>query len=623
MISAVARVRIEARAQCEPPPQLTVSEFADYEIQVTSGPFQGTQWKTSTAPYQRGIMDAFHEPGVEIVVAMCSSQVGKTSIALNIVGYHMAHDPCPILVVQPTARPMAEEFSKNRLDPLIAASPMLKEAVSRKRSRDSTNTMLNKQFWGGSLSIGGANSAASLAARSVRLLVLDEVDRFPHELPGEGSTIAVALKRTAAFGRRRRVLMISSPTLVDGTVHAWFQRGDQRRFHVPCPACGAMRPYRWQDVRWVDDDPSTARLHCPECDHGCDDLERVNALSAGEWVSKSPGEPTDDSSVVSFHIWEAYSPFSTLASMVRGFLEARKGQKEGDRAEMHAWQNTTLGEPIEPDWGEGVEPNTLYVRRRKFRAPVPGGACLLTAGVDVQDDRLELLVVGWGPGEESWLVDRRVLPGDTSQLEVWDALDERLAHDYRHESEQLLPISATCIDSAGHRTDAVYDFCADRTARRVFAVVGRAGEGRPIMSSPSMKKRTNRCTVPLFVVGVDTAKHIIMGRLRVVEEGPGHVHIPLDNWADEELIAQLTSERWVRRYHRGVVKAAWVKQRRRNEMLDCFVYALGGLRMLNPDLTAIADRLENPDAVAGKQRQQEERREPWIKPTPDGWLRRR
>ena len=225
MISAASRVRIEARAQFAPPPQLTVSEFADYEIKVTSGPFQGTQWNTSTAPYQRGIMDAFHEPGVEIVVAMCSSQVGKTSVALNVVGYHMAHDPCPILVVQPTARPMAEEFSKNRLDPLIAASPMLHDAVSRKRSRDSTNTMLNKQFRGGSLSIGGANSAASLAARSVRLLVLDEVDRFPLELPGEGSTIAIALKRTAAFGRRRRVLMISSPTLVDGTVHEWFQRG--------------------------------------------------------------------------------------------------------------------------------------------------------------------------------------------------------------------------------------------------------------------------------------------------------------------------------------------------------------------------------------------------------------
>src|SRR6185295_470666 len=183
----VAAILREVRAGYNPPPRLTVSEFADRELVVTSGPLAGTHWSTDWAPYQREIMDAFHEPGVEIVVVMGSAQWGKTSIALNLVAYHMVHDPCPILVVEPTVDPMAREFAKNRLDPLIAASPALRAVVSKKRAKDSANTMLAKAFRGGSIAIGGANSAASLAARTIRVLILDEIDRYPAELTGEGA----------------------------------------------------------------------------------------------------------------------------------------------------------------------------------------------------------------------------------------------------------------------------------------------------------------------------------------------------------------------------------------------------------------------------------------------------
>lgn len=609
-----------------PPPRLTVSQFSDQEILVTSGPLAGTHWQTDYAPYQRAILDAFHEPGVQTVVVMGSSQWGKTSCAVNVVAYHMAHDPCTILVVEPTVEPMARDFARNRLEPIIAASRALADVVSKKRAKDASNTVLAKTFRGGAIAIGGANSAASLASRAVRLLVLDEVDRYPAELPGEGNTISIALKRTTAYGRRRRVLFISSPTLRDATIHAWFQRGDQRYFQVPCPGCGAFFAYTWAQVRWVDDDPATARLHCPHCDHGLDDVERVAVLGRGQWVATQPDRR--DRSIVSFHVWEAYSPLSSLGAIVTAFLQARADQKHGDPSTMHTWENTTLGEPIEPDRGEGVEPHALLVRREPFAAPVPDGACLLTMGVDVQDDRLELLVVGWGPGEESWVVDRDTLAGDTSQPDPWSALDLVLEREYLHAGGSSLTVQATCIDSAGHRTTMVYDYAARKAARRVYAIIGRDGQ-RPIVSSPSPRQwGRHKRKVPLYTIGVDAAKALWVSRLAMIEKGRGFVHLPQADWCDDEFAAQLTSERLVSRWVKGVPVQVWKKVRPRNEALDCAVYALAALRLVHPDLEALAARLRKaqqptapvPPSSPGEPPMPAKR---WIPPRSGSWLRGR
>lgn len=587
--AAVGRLLRRVVERFAPPPRLTVSQFADREIIVTSGPLAGTHWQTDYAPYQRGILDAFHEPGVQTVVVMGSSQWGKTACAVNVAAYHIAHDPCTILVVEPTVEPMARDFARNRLEPIIAASRSLADVVSRKRSKDSSNTILEKTFRGGSIAIAGANSAASLASRSVRLLILDEIDRYPRELPGEGNPIQIALKRTTSYGRRSRRLLLSSPTVTDGPIHSWFQRGDQRRWHVPCLHCGAFFAYAWGHVKWRDDDPGTARIHCPACDYGLDDAERIAILGRGQWV---PGNPRRaDRSIVSVHIWEAYSPMSSLAAIVSSFLQARADQKRGDRSTMHTWQNTTLGDPVEPEQGEGAEPHALLLRRETFAAPVPGGACVLTMGVDVQDDRLELLVVAWGPGEECWIVDRDTLAGDTSQRDPWKALDVVMERTYRHESGVPLSIAATCVDSAGHRTTMVYDYAAAKSARRVYAIIGRDGQ-RPIVSSPTPRKwgRGQR-QVPLYTIGVDAAKSLWLSRLNVAEHGRGYVHLPLADWCDEELVDQLTAERLVNRWTKGIPHQVWKKLRPRNEALDCAVYALAALRLLHPDLDALAAKL--------------------------------
>lgn len=615
--SVIADVLTKARGAWAPPPELTVSQFADQEIVVASGPLSGTRWQTDFAPYQRGIMDAVHE-GAQFIVVMGSSQWGKTACAVNVVAYHIAHEPCEIMVVEPTVKPMAEDFAKNRLDPTIKASPALNAVVDKKRQKDASNTTLLKTFRGGFLALAGSNSAASLAARAIRLLVLDEVDRYERTLKGEGDTISIAIKRTTTFRSRRRILMLSSPTLVGAPIHAWFQRGDQRRFYVPCPSCGVMHPFMWSQVRWIDDDPRTARLHCPACDYAIDEAERVAILRRGEWRAERPDR--EDPTVVSFHLWEAYSPLSSLRDIVAAFLRARLAQKAGDREEMHTWQNTTLGEPVEPDRGEGLEPHALLLRREASTAgvDVPADGCCITMGIDVQDDRLELLAIAWGPGEESWLIDRQTLPGDTSQPSPWAMLDEVLTHEYAHATGQRLPVTAACIDSGGHRTTLVYDYAQRQAARRVFATIGRDGQ-RPIVSSPSPKRwGRHQRKVPLYTIGVDAAKALVVSRLALTEKGRGYVHLPHEDWADEELAAQLTSERLVTRWNKGVPHQVWVKIRARNEALDCFVLALGALRLVHPDLDALRARLygphDPPPPVATK-------RPRWI-PAQRGWLRR-
>lgn len=608
-----------------PPPDFSVSEFCDEHIVLTSGPLSGAKWRTDFAPYQRGILNAFEEQDVEYVIVKSSSQVGKTSIAIGVVAFHIAHDPCSILVVEPTVRPMAEEFSRNRLAPIIDATPILADAVSRRRAKDSANTILEKTFRGGAISIGGANSAASLAARSIRLLVLDEVDRYPLELPGEGSTIRIAIKRTTAFRGQRRIMMLSTPTLAGAPIDAWHKRGDCRRFQVPCLECDTLAPYEWKHVVWQDNDPSTARLECPACGHQRSDAERVAALDFGAWVPDNPERR--DRSIVSFHLWEAYSPMSSLAEIVDGFLVARAEQKAGNRAAMVTWTQTTLGEAVEPVDGEGVQPEGIIMRREEYAADAPAGVACLTMGVDVQDDRLELLVIGWGPDEESWIVHRETVPGDTSQADPWAGLDAALDRTFEHEGGAQLPISAACIDSAGHRTATVYAYAQQNAARYVYAIIGRDGQ-RPIVSSPSPRRwGRNERPVPLYTVGVDSAKALIVSRLKLEAAGPGCIHLPIAEWCDDELVRQLTAEKLITLHTRGVPREVWRKVRTRNDALDCAVYALAALRLRRVDLRALHARIAaggtptaGPPAGGARPRPARKR---WIEHRDGGWMGRR
>lgn len=599
-----------------PPPTLTVSEWSDRFRRLSSeaSPEPG-QWSTARAPFQRAIMDAWTDPLVETVVVMSSAQVGKTEMLLNAIGYVVDIDPGPILLVQPTLE-MAEAFSKDRLDPMVRDTPSLQAKVSANR-RDASNTLRHKAFPGGQITLAGSNSPASLASRPIRYVLVDEADRF--ESTKEGDPIALATKRTTRFWNRKH-LIVSTPSVKGiSRIESRFEESDQRRCYVACPHCDHQHVLQWRHVKWADGRPDSAALVCPGCGAEIDEQGRAAMLRAPVWRATAPFTGT-----AGFHIWEAYSPWRRLADIVADFLEAKRATDT-----LQVFVNTSLGETWE-EQGEQADGSVLLARREPYTARVPDGACCLTAGVDVQDDRLEALVIGWGPGEESWVVDHRVIPGDPQRPEPWQELDQLLAEPFAHETGAMVTVMASCIDTAGHRTQYAYDFCRTRRHQRVHAVIGRAGSDMPIVSSRSTKGRgTERRTVDLYTVGTDQTKALLYSRLKITERGPGFVHLPLAHQGDdafrdgvdEEFIAQLTSEKLVTKHRMGVPHRVWVETRARNEALDMFVYAIAALRLLRPNLEAMLAQLRPTREPVAKP-SPAPTRSAWV-PKQHGWLKGR
>ncbi len=536
---------------------------------------------TSRAEYQRGIMDAVSDPAIRTVVVMSSAQVGKTEVLNCLVGYHIDQDPAPILVLQPTLE-MAHTWSKDRLAPMLRDTPVLRGKVREPRSKNSGNTLLHKLFPGGHITMAGSNSPASLASRPIRVVLCDEVDRYPPSAGSEGDPVNLARKRTATFWNRK-VILTSTPTVKGvSRIELEFSQSDMRYFNVPCPHCSAKQPLKWANVTWAKTDegdglPDTAQYACDVCGALWTEIQRQVAVKRGEWIATGP-----KSDRAGFHLSELYSPWSTLPDIVRAFLEAKRSPEL-----LKTWVNTSLGETWEDRGGEGIDETTLYGRREKYAAEVPLGGLLLTAGIDVQHDRIEMEVVAWGEGEESWNVDYRVIPGDTSRDEVWRDLDDALSETYTHETGSQFGITSAVIDSSD-QTTRVYAFVKRSRHQRLFAGKGVSGAGRPVAQVSRRGKGVKRRDVDLYAIGVDDAKGIIYARLRATEPGPGYCHFPMER--DVEYFQQLTAEKLVTRFHKGFPIKEWVKTRPRNESLDCRVYSYAALRILNPVWSAIQRR---------------------------------
>lgn len=603
----------------KPPPRLTVSQWADQSRVLSSeASAEPGKWNTARAPYQREIMDAVSDPSIHTVVVMSSAQVGKTEVLLNMVGFIIDIEPGPMLLIQPTLE-MAEAFSKDRLVPMLRDSPTLRAKVAFGR-KDAANTILHKTFPGGHITMAGSNSPAGLASRPIRVILADEVDRW--EVGKEGDPLALAAKRSATFWNRK-LLVTSTPTVKGiSRIERRFEESDQRRCFVPCPFCAHRFVLTWSHVKWEPDRPDTAHLECPACSGQIREAGRKAMLRAPEWRPTAPFR-----GIAGFHLWEAYSPWRRLSDIVADFLDAKRSP-----GTLQVFVNTSLGETWE-ERGEQAETHVLLARRERFAAAVPAGACCLTMGVDVQDDRLEALIIGWGPGEESWVVEARVIPGDPSRLEPWQELDELLGATFIHETGANMGVLATCIDTAGHRTQYVYDFVQRRQHQRVYAVIGRGGE-RPIVSAPSRKgSGKDPRKVDLFTVGVDQCKALIYSRLAITEKGPGFVHLPIEHQmgdelrhgVDEEFVAQLTAEKLVTKHKNGTPHREWVQTRPRNEALDMTVYAVAALRLLRPNLQALADQLSpNPKPPKPPVTPTDPRggRGQWL-PKRGGWLKGR
>lgn len=520
-------------------------------------------------------MDAASDPNVTEIVVMAGAQLGKTEVILNIIGYHVAHDPAPILVVQPTGhKGMAETFSKDRLAPMLRDTPCLKGKVKDPRSRDSGNTTLQKNFPGGRISMIGANSPAQLASRPIRIVLLDEVDRYPASSGSEGDPIELARKRSATFWNRK-VVMVSTPTNKGASIiEERYQQSDQRRFFAVCPHCDEAQTLEWRNVQWQKDRPETAGYMCEGCGVLWSDADRNRAVKAGYWDATQAFK-----GIAGFQISAIYSPWVSLEEAVRDFLKAKKLPEM-----LKVWTNTYLGETFEID-GDGVDDQDIPGKNSFDGTSVPEDVVIITAGIDVQDDRIEMEVVGHGRDQETWSLEYKTLYGDPSSPQVWGLLDAALAETWDHPSGIELPIRCACIDSGGHHTGAVYNFVKPREGRRVFAIKGMGGEGKPIVGKPS---KNNRQSVRLFPVGVDGVKEMIYSRLKIRSPGPGFCHFP--EGRPDEFFAQLSAEKMVTRYRKGYKRREWVQTRPRNEALDCRVYAIAALAILNLNVNSLANR---------------------------------
>ncbi len=519
-------------------------------------------------------MDAINDPQNEEIIFIKSAQVGATEILNNIIGYFMDQDPSPMLVLQPTLE-MAETWSKDRLSPMLRDTPVLSGKIQDNKKKDSGNTILHKIFPGGHLTAAGANSPSSLASRPIRILLTDEIDRYPSSAGEEGDPIDLGKKRTTTFWNRL-IFKTSTPTIKGiSRVEKDWEISDQRRYFVPCPHCGEFQHLQWKNIQF-DSQSLTAVLYlCEHCGAFIEEADKPEMIRKGEWRATSPFN-----GIAGFHINELYSPWSSWLGIVKEFLKVHK-----DPMRLRVWVNTTLGETFE-EKGETVDSESLLNRREPYQDELPEGVLVLTAGVDVQKDRLELELVGWGDGDESWSIDYRIFYGSPSMPDVWGDLDDYLKQTFTHANGHKVHIAAACVDTGGHHTDAVYKFVKPRQVRRVYGIKGSSTSGMPIIGNPSRK---NKGKILLFLVGVDTAKETLYSHLKILEPGPGYCHFS-QKANDESYFAQLTAEEMVTRYEKGHPKQVWVlPSGKRNEALDCRVYAMAAKNILNPNYGKLAE----------------------------------
>jgi phage terminase large subunit GpA-like protein len=558
-----------------PPPELTVSEWADKNrILSAESAAESGQWRTSRAPYQKDIMDAVNDHRISTIVFMKSAQVGATEILNNIVGYYIDQDPSPTLVLQPTLA-MAQAWSKDRLANMIRDCDSLRKKVKDPRSKDSGNTVLSKKFPGGNINIVGSNSASGLASRPIRILLCDEVDRYEASAGAEGDPISLAMKRTTTFWNRK-IFITSTPTIKGmSRIDVAFEESDKRYFHVPCPNCNEKQRLVWEQIVWEKSKPETAQYICIHCESAIDENKKQWMLLKGEWIATKPTKK-----VAGFHISELYSPWRTWKEMAIDFYEVKKQPEM-----LKTWVNTALGRTFD-DPGESIEHHDLMEKRETYDPTnIPNDVLLLTCGVDVQGDRLEAQVLGWGDNNECWVIDYRVIYGDPSSNPIWLELDGYLNHIYRRDDNKKLRVVCTCIDSGGHHTQQVYAYAAKRIHRKVFPIKGSSLSNQPIINRPSYVGKNRNI---LYAVGTDSAKEVIFTRLKAEEET---IHFPAH--VDEEYFKQLTSEKRVIKYTKGGKKFAWVKINNRNEALDTMVYGFAALHILQPNYLKIAQNIKD------------------------------
>lgn len=601
----------------KPKPKLTVSQWADEHIVIPpeSSNFPG-KFYTKDVPYLRGFQNAATESGVHIIAAMWGAQTAKTTGIINAHGYFTHQDPCKQLIMRPTEKD-SRFFSKTRYKPIIRATKVLNEIYDVKASTLEEFIFINGAWW----ALCGSNSVTDASGKSIRFLSVDEPDRF--EVSSEGDIIDIAIKRMATA--HDWLMIITGTPKDDGTstIQKWWKLSDQRKYFVPCPKCSHKQTLYWskETVVWDHDEDGThhhetARYVCEHCHSELYDDDINEMVKLGEWIATAPFN-----GIAGFgELPEFYAPWKKLSDTVRDFLNAKE-----DPDKLRVWVNTALGQPWKEP-GESLEVADIFELREEYDPVVPIGAGIVCASVDVQDDRLEVLTKGWGRGEESWALERRIFSGDTSiipdslsmpgQLNMfelrdnennpWAQMDQFLMATYPHESGVQIPIAITGIDTGGHRADQVYTYVKMRQGRGVRGLKGDTNPFKAPISAPSSSTRSKagkKYKIKLFMIGTQALKDTIAARLRhtlskelAERKGPAVYHYPKNDDFSYEFFEQLTVEKKVKRKIGGRIVRLWQNvKNERNEGLDLEVYNLAVLRMKCPNAQALSKRCEMYD----------------------------
>ncbi|WP_293726888.1 terminase gpA endonuclease subunit [uncultured Phascolarctobacterium sp.] len=603
-----------AKQSLTPLSDQTVSEWADsYRMLSSEAAAEPGRWRTERAPYQKAIMDAFTEPGINVVVAKTASQIGKSDIMNNVIGRFSHLAPAPMMMLQPTIE-MSQDYSKTRIAPMIRDTKVLKDIFKEVKSRETSNTILSKQFPGGRLIMAGANSPAGLASRPIKILLADEVDRFPKSAGTEGDPVSLAAKRMTTFWDRVMGLFSTPTNAGDSRIEDEYVTGTQEEWQHQCPNCDEWHLLTHRDMH-TDYDSSIDKKgkkhvivkavtwRCPDCGFGFTETEMRQA--AQKYIAQNASALAKG--VRSFFVNCFASPWVNWSDVMQEWLEA-----QGDPEREKVVVNTRFGEAYEPKGN--FENHQQFMRRREnYGAELPDGVLLLTAAVDVQDNRLEYEICGWGMAEENWGIKKGVILGVPDTQEVWDMLDEQLDKEYRFASGKGLIVARTFIDSGGHYTKETYAYCKKRFTRQRFVVKGSSVPGVPLIHKYS-KVKLARGTIPLVMIGTDSGKQYIMDRLSIEEPGPKYFHWPLDEsngiamqlnrGYDEYYFKGLIAETKEPRRKNGVLVYQWVNvaKDKRNEPLDLRVYNLACMLSINPDFESLKELINSPAVISEEPR---------------------
>lgn len=626
-----------ARAEgLRPERQLQVSEWADAHRRLPKkSSAEPGPWRTARTPYLREIMDCMSSTSeVEEVVFMKSAQVGGTEALLNAMGYVIDHAPGPMIIIQPTVE-LAKRFSRQRVDPLITVTPRIARKVADPRMRDSGNTMLSKDYPGGQMVITGANSAVGLRSMPAQYAFMDEIDGYPVDVDEEGSPIALVEARQRTFVRKKRA-KVSTPTIAGrSAIESAFDRTDQRRYYVPCPDCGHMQPLQFAQLTWSKRNllPEQAVYECRACEYPIESHQKTDMLARGVWT---PEQPDRVGKVRGYHLNALYAPVGWMSwgEIARQFVDVYK-----DPEKHRVFINTVLGE-VWTAKGEAPAWEGLQKRRETYAiGTVPQEAMFLTAGVDVQKDRIVYEVVGWGRGKRSWSIDKGIVPGDTANLDTgpWAQVDELVERSFPHASGIQMPIRLIAID-ANYNSQTVHGWARKYPISRVICVQGR-DHGGVLVGAPTPVEITDRGRKlkrggRLWPVCVSIAKSELYGwlNLDIGPDGiapPGYCHFPE---YDDEFFRQLTAEQLVaHKTRKGYIRTEWqVIPGRQNHHLDTRNYAraaafVAGLdRFTESDWTSREEMLapRQADAPPGVPRSPASpSRGRWLPPGRSGWLK--